>query len=451
LTQSKRRRPRPATSHDVRALQVALLGGLPAVAATIALLVVHDVSSKLLWTVGSLVVIVWVGAALSLRERIVRPLQTASNLLAALREGDFSVRGRGARAGDALGELMLELNSLSDTLREQHLGSLEAGALLRAVMDGISVAVLATDGAGRPVLANRAAEQLLGAPLAELQKRSLDDLGLGEVQRAPAASTVELKLHGGSNPYDVRKSTVRIGGLPHELIVLADIRRALREEERLAWQRLVRVLGHEINNSLAPIQSISTSLRDLATAEPKPPGWEEDVASGLQIIGRRAEALGRFMTAYARLARLPPPVLAPVEVAPWVARVAALEKRLAVEVAPGPPLFVEADADQLEQLLINLIRNAADASLETGGTVRVGWRIGRRDVEVFVEDEGHGLANPANLFVPFFTTKPGGSGIGLALSRQIAEQHRGSLTLENREGRAGCRARLRLPSAAPAR
>jgi signal transduction histidine kinase len=247
---------------------------------------------------------------------------------------------------------------------------------------------------------------------------------------------MELSLPGASGRFEVRRSTFRMGGLPHQLLVLADLRRALREEERLAWQRLVRVLGHEINNSLAPIHSISSSLKGAAA---------EDVEAGLAVIERRAESLMRFMSAYTKLARLPPPALAKVDVPGWVSRVAALEKRLAVRVREGPPVAVQADADQLEQLLINLVRNAADAALETGGGVEVSWSVGPRQVEISVADEGPGVASTANLFVPFFTTKVNGSGIGLALSRQIAEAHQGSLALENRTDRRGARARLRLP------
>jgi two-component system, NtrC family, nitrogen regulation sensor histidine kinase NtrY len=203
-----------------------------------------------------------------------------------------------------------------------------------------------------------------------------------------------------------------------------------------------------MNNSLAPIKSLAHSLERLVTRSPQPPDWDEDMRRGLGVIGARAESLGRFMDGYARLARLPTPRFVQVAVGPLVRRVAGLETRLGVAVVPGPETTVQADADQLEQLLINLVRNGVDAALETGGGVRVGWKrmnAGPAILEVFVEDDGPGVPNTSNLFVPFFTTKQDGSGIGLVLSRQIAEAHGGTLTLQNREPEAGCLARLRLP------
>jgi nitrogen fixation/metabolism regulation signal transduction histidine kinase len=402
-------------------------------------------SSRTQWTLTIFVLGAWWAFAMAVRERVIRPLQTITNLLSALREGDFSVRARGARRDDAMGDLMIEVNALSATLREQRLGALEAGALLRTVMEEINLAVFTFDDQQRLRLVNRAGERLLDQPMERLLGRTAAELGLGNCLQGEPTRTVQMTFPGGFGRWGMRRSSFRQGGLPHQLLVLADLSRALREEERQAWQRLLRVLGHELNNSLAPIKSISGSLVSLLYKEPPPEDWKDDMQRGLGVITARADALSRFMEAYSRLARLPPPKLQPVEISPLIRRVAGLETRVEVILAPGPSLLLQADGDQLEQLLINLIRNAADASLETRGRVRVGWSKAASHLEVFVADEGHGLSNTANLFVPFFTTKPGGSGIGLALSRQIAEAHGGSLTLENQKDRPGCVARLRLP------
>jgi signal transduction histidine kinase len=229
------------------------------------------------------------------------------------------------------------------------------------------------------------------------------------------------------------------------MLVISDLTRPLREEELQAWQRLVRVLGHELNNSLTPIKSIAGSLDSLLARKPLPEDWEEDMRRGLSVIASRSDALSRFIGAYSRLAKLPRPQMTLVNVGEWVSAVARLETRLPPELVEGPGMVVQGDRDQLEHLLINLVRNAVDASLETGGRVRMGWKRASQQLEVWVADEGPGLPKSANLFVPFFTTKPGGSGIGLVLSRQIAEAHGGSLSLRNREPR-GCEARLVLPA-----
>jgi signal transduction histidine kinase len=277
--------------------------------------------------------------------------------------------------------------------------------------------------------------------------RTAAELGLAECLEGEPARTLQAAFPGGIGRFRMKRSIFRQGGLPHQLLVLADLSQALREEERQAWQRLLRVLGHELNNSLAPIKSISGSLASLLTREPLPADWKEDAGRGLAVIAARADALTRFMDAYSRLARLPLPKTGPVRLGELVQRVAGLETRMRLEVAPGPDLTIHADADQLEQLLINLVRNAADAALETKGGVLIHWTGSGAELEIQVEDEGPGLASTANLFVPFFTTKPGGSGIGLVLCRQIAEAHGGSLSLENRKDRTGCIARLRMPLA----
>jgi len=455
MASAKPREPR--LSHDRRILLMALASALPGALISLIFLWTGDYTPKVQWTLTVVIVAFCLGFAFALRERVILPLQTLSNLLAALGEGDFSIRARGARGGDPLGEVMIEVNTLVETLRHQRLDALEATTLLRKVMAEIEVAVFTFDADQELTFVNRAGARLLAQPGERMLGRRAEELGLEDCLEGEAPRVINTAFPGGVGRWEIRRSSFRQGGLPHQLLVLSDLSQPLREEERQAFQRLIRVIGHEMNNSLAPIKSIAGSLSTLVEREPPPSDWREDVQRGLGVIASRSESLSRFMNAYARLAKLPPPKLAPLDVGAVVDRVVTLEKGHNVQIAGGPALMIQGDNDQLEQLLINLLRNAVDAVRETGGAVRVGWQrvpaSSPPNMELWVEDEGPGLSNTGNLFVPFFTTKPGGSGIGLVLCRQIAEAHGGSLMLENREDRIGCRASLRLPlqAAMPAR
>jgi two-component system nitrogen regulation sensor histidine kinase NtrY len=432
-------------SYEGRLTWLILAAVVPAIVVALALLWFGDYSAKVQWTLTILIVGCFLVFVSSAREYTIRPLQTMSNLLAALREGDYSIRARGARGGNALGEVLLEINSLGETLRLQRLGAFEATALLRTIMSEIDVAVFTFDPKRRLRLVNRAGETLLGRPMDKLLGKTADELALNRCLEANEDEPLTLNFAGASGRWGVRRSTFREEGLPHELLVLTDLSRTLREEERRAWQRIVRVLGHEMNNSLAPIKSLAASLESLMRRDPLPPDWKDDASSGLHSIASRADSLSRFLQAYTRLTKLPPPQKQHVDLGELVQRVVDLEPRLNVKVMPGPKTVIRADAAQIEQALINLVHNAVDAALETHGEVLIGWREKEDAVEIFVQDEGPGIMNPANLFVPFFTTKPEGSGIGLPLSRQIAEAHGGSLALTNREGGKGAEALLRLP------
>jgi two-component system nitrogen regulation sensor histidine kinase NtrY len=429
-----------------RIVLLALLAGLPGSMTALWILWTRHFEARAVWTLSVLIVGSWLGFAFAIRERVVFPLQTLSNLLGALREGDFSVRGRSPRPDDALGEVMREVNTLGSTLREQRLGALEATTLLRTVMREIDVAIFAFDENERLRLVNRAGERLLAMPPERLLGQTAAELSMEACLDGPPQTTLQAVFPGGAGRFGVRRTRIRERGLPLELVVISDLTQALSEQELQAWQRLVRVLGHELNNSLAPIKSIAGSLVAIMNRNPLPDDWREDMLRGLSVITTRSESLSRFIGAYARLAKLPRPQLQPLDVGPCVGRAVSFETRVPVTVVAGPEMTVQGDPDQLEQVLINLLRNAADASLNTNGGVRIGWRRDGSMLEIWIADEGPGLSSTANLFVPFFTTKPGGSGIGLVLSRQIAEGHGGALMLENRTEGPGCMARLRLPA-----
>jgi len=446
-TSAARPRPRrrPRMAHENRVLLFALASGLAGVIPAMVLLWTGPYSGSTQWTLTVVIVSCWLAFSFSVRGIVMRPLQTLANMQAALREGDFSMRARVGNPEDALGELMREVNALSEMLREQRLGAMEASALLGTVMAEIDVAVFTFDPEARLRLVNRAGERLLSQNVERLLGKTAGDLGLADCLEGEAARTLDKSFPARAGRWGVRRTVFRQGGAPHQLLVISDLSQALREEERQAWQRLVRVLGHEMNNSLAPISSIAQSLETLLKREPRSADWEDDLRRGLKIISERSDALSKFMRDYSRLARLPRPQLREVDLGGLVRGAASVETRLPVELVPGPEVKLQADPDQLQQVLINLIRNAADASLETQGKVSVGWSRNGASLDVFVRDEGLGIANPGNLFVPFFTTKPGGSGIGLALSRQIAEAHGGTVQLMNRAAGKGCEARLHLP------
>jgi nitrogen fixation/metabolism regulation signal transduction histidine kinase len=433
-----------------RVLVLVLVAAAPAWLTSATFILNWDVSLSLRWSLFGLVTAFVLGGALAVKGRVMLPFQSLANLLEALREEDYSQRGRNVNPEDVVGEVMVEVNSLSRTLHYQRLEALEAGVLLEKVIAEVDIAVFAFDADRRARLVNRAGETLLGRGAPELVGRSADELGLAEMLDTASRAIVSHVFPGGSGRWEVRRRSFREGGRPHELVVISDLSRALRDEERQAWRRLVRVMGHELNSSLAPIKSMAGTLRKLIDREPPPADWRDDAHAGLAIIHDRSESLGRFMGAYARLARLPAPSRRRVTFAEPVRRAASLHGDC-VAVEPGPDVWLDIDADQIEQVLINLVKNAVEAT-STGRddgrripAVRVRWRRGNGSLVAEVEDDGPGLARTDNLWVPFFTTKQGGSGIGLVLSREIVENHGGSISLENRAEARGCIARISLP------
>jgi len=392
------------------------------------------------------VFVVWAASVISIRSRSSYHLRTISNLLAALREGDYSFRAREHSRSDPFHEVITEVNLLADALRLKRVDDLEATGLVREVMAEIDVAVFAFDASHVLRQVNRAGEELLGRDRAVIGATA-SELGLEDCLSGEPSRAVQLFIDGSASRWEMRRGAFRQHGRPHQILMLSDLSRALRAEELAAWKRMIRVIGHELNNSLAPITSLTGSMERLVRRDPLPDDWRSDVVRGFEVIASRVEALNRFMTDCSRLAKIPEPTLTPVDVGACVRRVVELEKGGSIRIAGGPDTTVPADADQLEQVLINLVRNAVEASPDDGGPVEIGWTATHTSLEITIRDEGPGLADPESLFIPFYTTKPTGSGIGLFLCRHIAESHGGSVTVTDRPDGPGCEAVLRLPRA----
>src|SRR5438067_2481485 len=307
--------------------------------------------SKLMLLGTELFVCLLIGTAL--HDHIVRPLQTLANVVGALCEEDYSFRARLAVPNDALGELSLEVNALADLLARHRTGAIEAAALLQRVVEEVEIPIFAFDPAGRLRLLNSAGEKLLQQPSTLLLGRTAAELRLDNSLSCENETLIQLQFGTGARWF-VRRSAFRQQGVPHTLVVLSDVSRALREEERRAWQRLIRVMGHELNNSLAPIKSIAGSLNarlsgiDLGTEE------REDFERGLGIIESRAASLNRFLQAYRQLAQMPPPALKKCSVSAVARRITAMEPRVRVALITGPDINLMSGHDQLEVMLISL-------------------------------------------------------------------------------------------------
>jgi nitrogen fixation/metabolism regulation signal transduction histidine kinase len=458
---ARRKAPRKRALYERRINFYSFLTALPGIIVSGVLIWLQPWTTESKVALSFLEALVWWVLALMLHEQVIRPLQTLANVVAALREEDYSFRARGAATDDALGELSMEVNALADLLADQRVRAIEATALLRRVVEEIDAPLFAFDPDHVLKLINPAGERLLQQPSVRLIGRTAAEVGLAECLAAPNESLISLPANSPSARWLVGQSKFREKGVPHTLIVLSDVSRALRGEERKAWQRLIRVLGHELNNSLAPIKSIAGSLGSRLGQIQLSSEERHDFERGLEIIETRSASLNRFLQAYRQLAQMPPPVMKKVALLPIVERVAFLETRLRITIAKGPDVTLMVDPDQVEQMLINLVRNAVEAVLESpavkdparsGGTMKfatppvtINWTIEDQNVVLTIDDNGPGLLNPSNAFVPFYTTKPEGSGIGLALSRQIVEAHEGSIELSNRNDRDGCQVRVTLP------
>lgn len=444
----------PRLRFEVRLICLLLLIAAPAVLLGWAALALGHVSVPVKLIALAALSALLASLASAVFRHIVRPLQTLSNVVAALRENEYSFRARDVGEGDALGDLAAQINELAGNLRTRRHRESETFALLERVVETMDLPVFAFDADSNLQLTNPAAAKMLQTTMESMLNKNADSLGLGDLLARDEHAVVALTLHGREGRWMVRRSKFYQNGMPHRLLLLSDVSGVLREQERRTWQRLIRVLAHEVNNSLTPIKSIAGSLRSRVqhiqsseTAALIEPSFHSravlnpvrlnpvDMEHGLAIIEERAESLNLFLQTYSQLAKLPPPAKCRFRIVDVLERVCHLETRLQVELRAENGIELFADATQLEQALINLVRNAVDAALQAdvarrelhsssvheAPRVNVSCRREDEFVRIAIEDNGVGLANPANLFIPFYTTKPGGTGIGLILALQIVE------------------------------
>jgi len=389
--------------------------------------------------VGGSLLVGWIGG-----RRILASLRTVADLLGALREGDLGLRGHVRPGHDPLQGLISDVNELSDELRRGRRVRTEASRFLGKTLVALHSAVIVVDEHGAIRLINPTARQLIGAERKSVIGADPATLGFAEAMSAPDGSILSHRFPAASGRWAVRRATWYSDGREHTLVMLHDVSAALNEEEHRAWQRLIRVLSHELNNSLTPIGSLAETLTTLLARYGANTSHVE-LRDGLEAIARRSGSLARFVGGYGRLARLPPIVAQPFRLDLALARIAQLEQRVPVALEGRVALVVHGDEDQLGQALVNLVRNAAESSMLTDGGVRIDWFAQGQEAWVEVVDSGIGLPVTDSLFVPFFTTKPEGSGIGLSLARLIVEGHGGSVGLANRcDGERGAVATVRL-------
>ena len=430
-----------------RVTRYALLMLAPSVLVMILLLVNGNFSLKVWVTALAFVGITTLIYYRWLMSSIYRPIQSASNLVSAIREGDYSMQSRPSSTQDALGELYHEINLLIEDLKNQHQRAVESRILLNGIMDHTDVAIMAFDSHHRITLSNRAGCELLDVTPGACVGHTAEEFGVEELLSVEESKPFRHQFPGASGRWTVRRKEFREDGIPQSLLLIQDLSKSLREEERTAWKRLIRVMGHELNNSLAPIKSISGTLNTLVQRENLDEELKEDLEDGLHVIQKRADALSRFVGDYSKIAKLPQPDRSHFSLNALIDRIVNLHDFKGSSISSENCCQVElfADEAQIEQLLINLTKNAIEANGATGGVTTIRCKRELRWILIEVYDEGLGLASSDNLFIPFYSTKPGGSGIGLTLSQQIAENHEGSLELVNRDDRQGCVARVTIP------
>jgi len=453
MTQKKQRKQ---TSFENKLLQLALfMGLLPSVFLFYALYS-HELSFYLKIMLMFFILASVFYCASIIRQKVIFQLRTSANLITAMQSGDHSLKAHQYGDTGALYEFNQVFNDLSSALAEQQLITKEKQVLLHKVIAQIDVAIIAVDEKSNITLMNPSAEKFFSCRFDEMQGWPIKSLGLQDVLTAEYHKVVEFEIKEYKKKVYIHTDEYFEKGIKQQLIFITDIQNLLREEERQAWQKILRVLSHEINNSLAPIASISETLTRLLSNNMaqfdkgkklmKDAELVEDLQEGLSVITERANSLNSFLQRYQQLSQLPAPDKTLFDCQSALKSVVLLFDGCNIQLI-GKPLSIYADENQLQQVLVNLIKNAQQAMMDVnGGKITISWQRNGDRVEISIADEGMGIDNTDNIFVPFYTTKEDGSGIGLVLSRQIIVNHGGDLTINNRADKTGAKATIYLPT-----
>ena len=448
--------PRPSNkppSHNIatdwRIFFIVLTSVVPALGLLVYIIFKNELSTTTV-VILFFICCAWVAlVASNVREKLVHHIRTMSNLIEAIRAEDYSLKGSRAREPGELAELYQQINALNAKLKNARQSETELQNLLETVVNQINVAIVACDSDGYITLANRLTCKLLNKKPefllnVALQDTALNDLPLDKLDKGEQSQLLEHRFPGADGRWQIHQSYYRHQGKPGRILFITDLKQVLSVEEINAWQRLIRVIGHEVNNSLTPITSICQTLEKILSLPPEQRS-EEDIASGLNVIAERAKGLKEFISVYARIARLPEPQKEIISVEALLSKLQRIFTDQPVTFTPAPTIKLFGDPVHLEQVLINLIKNAVEASKNHSESVTVQVTTDSENCQFIIVDNGIGISNTANLFVPFYTTKPQGAGIGLTLCRQIAAKHNGMVNLENRPDKLGAVATLTLP------
>ncbi|MDO9319679.1 MAG: ATP-binding protein [Gammaproteobacteria bacterium] len=416
-----------------------------------------DVSGYLIGIAGCLLAFLTLHCVMTIWRRTQDQYRNLHNLLESIIQGDHSLRGVAERESGELGELVGTINALARASQQQRLQSEESLLLVRKIIDQIDVSIIAWGKDGRMQFINPAAEKLLGVPPEN------SNYGVEALQLPPALQIANQFQAGETRVLDLDIAKARgrfrlhverfiADGHSNSLLFITDVSKLLKSEERKAWRNLIRVLSHEINNSLAPLVSLSNALSKQVRLREKDAELRKELVDGISIISHRAESMAEFVKNHQQIAQLPTLSKRKVELLQLIRRVVSLFPNSAIDIN-GSETEVVIDPLLMEQVLINLIKNAIESTERSSAKlgapplpIVVDWEVHDKRLTITIVDSGEGIQSLDNLFVPFYTTKPHGSGIGLVISQQIIEAHGGDINVSNRTDQRGCRVTINIPA-----